>query len=185
MKHKKLVGIISLVLLSPVACSLNKASSQVAFIGDSITESWNFPRVNYGMHGNTTAQMLARFSQQILTHPYKTVHILGGTNDVLLHISPQVTIHNLDSMIQLAQSRNIEPILGEIPPIVRDEGAYSAAVLDLNTRIRNLAALRDVPLVDYYDGIAGHPSFQSDGVHLKRLGYAVMEGKLLSTKNPF
>ncbi|MBV8436274.1 MAG: hypothetical protein JOY95_02025 [Silvibacterium sp.] len=173
------------IALFLIGCALNKASSQVAFIGDSITEGWAFPRVNYGVHGNTTAQMLARFPQQILTHPYKTVHILGGTNDVLLHIPPETTIRNLDIMIELAQSHNIEPIVGEIPPILLDHGAFSAAVLDLDNRIRNLAALRHVAVVNYYDVIAGRPDAIGDGVHLKRRGYAVMEGQLLSTRNVF
>ena len=154
-------------------------------MGDSITEGWSFPRVNYGVHGNTTEQMLARFPQQILNHPYKTVHILGGTNDVLLHVPPDATIHNLDAMIQLARSHQIEPILGEIPPILLENGAYSAAVLDLNRRILDLAVMRHVAVVDYYDAVAGHPGFQSDGVHFKRRGYVVMERELLSTKNVF
>ncbi len=175
-----------LAIVVPLAgCSLNKASSQAAFMGDSITESWTFPRVNYGVHGDTTARMLARFPQQVLAHPYKTVYILGGTNDVLLHIAPETTIDNLDSMIQLAQSHHIEPVLGEIPPILRDGGAYSASVRDLNARILSLASLRHIAVVDYYDAIAGHPGFQSDGIHIKRRGYLAMEGRLLSTKNPF
>lgn len=177
--------IILTIILSPAGCSLNKASSQVAFMGDSITEGWSFPRVNYGVHGNTTTQMLARFPQQILSHPYKTVHILGGTNDVLLHIPPETTIQNLDAMIQMARSHQIEPLLGEIPPITLNNGAYSAAVLDLNKRIRDLAAERHVALVDYYDAVAGHPGYQSDGVHFKRRGYIVMESQLLTTKNVF
>ena len=109
-------------------CGSMHANPHDAFMGDSITEGWTLPTVNLGIHGQTTAQMLERFPRQVPGHGYTTVFILGGTNDTLLHLDPQETIANLGRMVDLAQAAKIEPVLSEIPPIFRDNGAYSAAV---------------------------------------------------------
>jgi lysophospholipase L1-like esterase len=176
---------VLLFALSLTGCGLNKASSQIAFMGDSITQGWHFPRVNYGVHGNTTAQMLARFPHQVLGHSYRTVYILGGTNDILLGLSPDSTISNLDAMAHLAASHGITPILGEIPPMFIDNGIHQASVQELNRRIVALARERNLKLVDYYDALAGHTYFESDGIHMRRLGYVAMESALVRASNPF
>lgn len=174
-----------LVLLLTTGCGLNHASSRLAFMGDSITMGWSFPRVNFGIHGQTTAEMLARFPNQVLHHGYRGVVILGGTNDVLLNISPDVTIANLARMIDLAQADGIEPTLCEIPPIFRTDQPYQARVTELNRRIIGLATAKRIKLVDYYDPIRDHPGYSSDGVHFKRRGYLVMERALLKVESPF
>ena len=88
-------------------------------------------------------------------------------------------------MATLAQSAHIEPVLSEIPPIYRDHGAYAAAVDALNARIVQLAADRNLKLVNYYAPLEGHPDFESDGVHMKRRGYLMMDIALMRTKSPF
>ncbi len=166
-------------------CGSMHANPHDAFMGDSITEGWTLPTVNLGIHGQTTAQMLERFPRQVPGHGYTTVFILGGTNDTLLHLDPQETIANLGRMVDLAQAAKIEPVLSEIPPIFRDNGAYSAAVDVLNAKIIQLAADRNVKLVNYYAALDGHPKFESDGVHMKRRGYLMMDIALMRTKSPF
>lgn len=157
-----------------------KASADTAFLGDSLTEGWIYPRVNLGVYGNTTAQMLARFPTQIPGHHFKGVVILGGTNDVLLRIDPSVTIHNLEEIGIHTLQAGAQPVLCEIPPIFhsldpRDNTDYSYEVRLLNRQIIQLAAAHKWKLIDYYDPLLSHPGFSSDGVHMKRLGYIVME----------
>jgi acyl-CoA thioesterase I len=166
-------------------CNLNRASGSVAFMGDSLTEGWSLPRVNLGIHGQTTGQMLERFSRQVPGHGYKSVIILGGTNDVLLKISPDITIANLSKMIDLAKNAGIEPTICEIPPIFRTDRDYMTQIEDLNRRITALAAERKVKLVNYFDAIDHHPGYSSDGVHMKRRGYLAMERALLQVESPF
>jgi lysophospholipase L1-like esterase len=129
--------------------------------------------------------MLARFPEQVLDHGYGAVFILGGTNDVLLHIDPQTTVTNLGRMADLAEAAHIEPVLAEIPPIYKDGGSYSPGVDALNAKIVQLAGARHLKLVNYYGSLVGHPSFESDGVHMKRRGYWMMDVALMRTKNPF
>lgn len=169
----------SLLLVTGLsACSRIKAPSDVAFMGDSITEMWTLPRVNLGIHGQTTAQMLQRFPSDVLRKNLRTVVILGGTNDVLLGVDPEITIANLSRMADLASSHGLEPVLCEIPPIYARQSSLSAKVTALNQRIVALAAAKRLKLVDYYDAINGHPDYFSDGIHLKRRGYLVMDWTL-------
>jgi lysophospholipase L1-like esterase len=174
----------SICCLGFTGCHLVHAGPDVAFLGDSITESWSYPTVNYGVHGNTTAQMLNRFDRLIPGHGYHTVVILGGTNDVLLGIDPDITIQNLEKLADETTGQHAEPILCEIPPIFHSYDPkvtkdFGPQVVDLNSRIVKLAADRHWKLVDYYTPIAGHPDDSSDGVHMKRKGYLAMERALL------
>ncbi len=164
---------------------LNHASVKVAFLGDSLTQGWDFPRVNYGIRGQTTAQMLERFPWQIAGHDYRQVVILGGTNDTLLGVAQDVTLTNLSRMVDLARASDVEPVLAEIPPIYQDDGRLLEKTRSLNARIQKLAAQKQVRLADYYDALLGHPDAYSDGVHMKRRGYLRMEWALLHADNVF
>jgi lysophospholipase L1-like esterase len=173
-----------LLLFGLSGCRLWHAGQRVAFLGDSITEDWYYPTVNFGVHGNTTAQMLDRFDRLIPGHGYNTVVILGGTNDILLSIDPDTTIQNLEKLAERTIQQHAEPILCEVPPIYHsynhaDTKNYRPQVLELNSRIIQLAATHHWRLVDYYTPLASHPSYSSDGVHMKRRGYLVMEETLL------
>lgn len=175
-----------LLLLAVAAFVLpvfNRASPTVAFMGDSLTQGWQLPRENFGVYGQTTAQMLARFQQQVPGH--KTVVILGGTNDTLLHIDPAVTVANLAAMIDLSLADNAQPVLAEVPPIYRENGVYNPAVDRLNGAIVQLAAQRHIPLADYNTALRNHQDAYSDGTHLKRRGYLRMELALLRVVNIF
>jgi acyl-CoA thioesterase I len=178
-----IVLVISTLCLT-TGCRLVTADPHVAFLGDSITEGWRYPRANFGIHGNTTAQMLERFPRAIPGHHFTTIVILGGTNDVLGDTDPNTTIANLEAIGERSAQQNIEPILCEIPPIFHDwrpanTKDYKPKVLELNRRIAALADKHHWKLVDYYTPLANHPKYLSDGVHMTRRGYLVMENALL------
>jgi lysophospholipase L1-like esterase len=180
-----LCGFLLLALVQLTGCGLNQASSRVAFMGDSLTESWSFPRANLGKHGQTAAEMLVRFPDQVVGKGYKKVVILGGTNDILLGLDPNVTIQNLGAMADLATAAQIEPILAEIPPIYRTDRDYPPRVRILNEKIIQLAAEKHLKLADYYNPLIGHPEEYTDGVHLRHLAYWKMEYALAKVTNPF
>ena len=180
-----LIGLFVLLVLALGAIPLNHAGPNDAFLGDSITEMWHFPRVNLGVHGQTSAQILARFPTQIPNRGYTKVYILAGTNDVLLGIDPAITLHNIEAMADLAQQAHAEPILAEIPPIFRDSGSFTPAVNSLNARLASLASTRGFKLVDYNAALRDHPRNFVDGVHINRSAYLRMELALLHTTNPF
>ena len=167
------------------APKLNHASRRVAFMGDSLTQGWSFPRTNFGIFGQTTGQMLARFPAQVGTGAFREVVICGGTNDTLLGLPPEQTTANLSRMIDLARADGVRPVLARIPPIYRDDGRFLPAVRALDQRIDALAREKRVPLADYYGALSQHPDAFSDGVHLKRRGYLRMEWALLHADRPF
>jgi len=174
--------LLSLCLLT--GCRVFKADPRVAFLGDSITQGWAYPVANFGLFGNTTLQMLQRDSAVLSRHNYSKVVILGGTNDVLLGIEPRITVSNLEKIALAVQRSGAEPVLCEIPPIfhsfnVNDTKDYSNDVRQLNQQIAHLAAEHRWRLVDYYDPLRRHPDVSSDGVHMKRRGYLLMEIALL------
>jgi lysophospholipase L1-like esterase len=183
---RRLLGFaLVFVVLLAVGSLLNHGSSQVAFMGDSLTQGWSFPRANFGIRGQTTAQMLERFDRQIAGHGFRQVVILGGTNDTLQHVAPAETIANLDQMVALARRAGVEPLLAEIPPIYSDDGRYLAASATLDQQIMLLAQREHVQLVDYYDALLGHTDAYSDGTHMKLRGYLRMEWALLQVDRPF
>jgi lysophospholipase L1-like esterase len=174
--------LLSLCLLN--GCRLFKGDKRVAFLGDSITQGWGYPAANFGIFGNTTQQMLARDAAVLGGHAYTKVIILGGTNDVLLGIEPETTVSNLEKIALAVERSGAEPVLSEIPPIfhrlkVDDTKDYSDDVRRLNGQIARLAAEHRWRLVDYYDPLRYHPHVSSDGVHMKRRGYLLMEIALL------
>ena len=185
MRRVVLRVVVLVVVVWLTVAVLNRASARVAFMGDSLTQGWGFPRTNFGIFGQTTEQMAARFAGQVGGHGYREVVILGGTNDTLLGIDPEVTLGNLGRMVEMSQAEGVEPVLAEIPPIYRDGGRYLPAVRRLNVGITGLAQAKSVKLVDYFGALDGHPGAYSDGTHLKRRGYLRMELALIRVENPF
>jgi lysophospholipase L1-like esterase len=174
--------LLSLCLLT--GCRVFNADPRVAFLGDSITQEWVYPVANFGLFGNTTLQMLQRDSTVLSGHNYVKVVILGGTNDLLLGIEPRTTVSNLEKIALAVQRSGVEPVLCEIPPIfhspnMNDTKDYSNDVRQLNRQIAYLAAEHRWRLVDYYDPLRRYPQVSSDGVHIGRRGYLLMEIALL------
>ena len=162
-------------IVTPFGQSLNRTT---VFIGDSITAYWSLPDHNAGIPGQTTAQMLARFSSDVLGHDYKRVVILGGTNDARLNTFVVSDVEqNLSEMAAIAQSAGIEVILCTVPPNFSDARSEEK-VIELNQQIVALAAAKGYLLVDYFSVLEGRPDDFIDGIHPNESGYAAMEAKL-------
>ena len=165
-------------------CSVFHCNPNIAFMGDSITYFWSLPATNLGVAGNTTAQMLERFPDQVLGHGYKAVVILGGSNDIRNTATPvaeEVTevVNNLKAMAADAEKEHLVVVLCDIPPITNDD----LRVMPLNAAITSLANSNNYRLADYYTPMAGHPEYFKDGLHPNAEGYAVMQ-KVLSEVLP-
>jgi len=178
-----------------VSLSSGKASPQVVFMGDSITEGWEKldpayftdGKVDRGISGQTTSQMLLRFRQDVIDLHPQVVHILAGTNDVAGNTGP-VTLSqvegNIASMAELAQAHGIRVVLGSVPPAEKFPWQQSLVVVPtikvLNTWIKEYAARNGFTYVDYFSAMANasggmKEGLSSDGVHPTLKGYQVME----------
>jgi lysophospholipase L1-like esterase len=172
------------------------AAPRVVFMGDSITELWkvahpDFFGENYidrGVGGQTTAQMLIRFRQDVIALKPAVVHILAGTNDFAGNGGPttlEAVKNNIASMVDLASANDIRVVLGSVPPA----GAFpwrptvlepAQHIVEMNEWLRRFAREKNLIYVDYHEPLADErdamkQTFSNDGVHPNRDGYSVME----------
>lgn len=177
-------------------------STNVVFMGDSITEFWkvNDPHffssnnfINRGISGQTTPQMLLRFRQDVLNLKPSTVVILAGINDIAENTGP-ITIEqimgNIISMVELSKANKINVILCSVLPANKfnwnPKLQPADKVIELNQMIAAYAYMNKIAYVDYYATMVDeHKGLQKqygeDGVHPNKDGYKVMEELLLKS----
>ena len=162
---------------------------RVVMMGDSITEGWIAADpsvfrdgvVDRGISGQTTAQMLVRFRQDVIDLKPRAVHIMGGTNDIFRdsgQVSSDEVIGNIRSMAELARAHGIRVIIGAVLPAANG-GTPVAAVAEINRRLAALAQSEGYAFVDYYRALdKGDGSMAAvdsgDGVHPTEAGYVRM-----------
>ena len=175
--------------------SLSPATpDRIVFIGDSITEAWltrqpdffTGDRIDRGIGGQTTTQMLARFRADVIDLKPRVVHIMAGTNDIAGNIGATSLDRieaNIRTMVDLAGAHGIAVVIGSVLPARqfnwRPEIAPIEPIAALNARLRALATERNLIFADYYsaldDGAQGLAKVHAeDGVHPTAAGYAVM-----------
>lgn len=167
---------------------------RVVFFGDSITQIWAkyepdfFTQdvIDRGISGQTTAQMLVRFRQDVLDLHPRVVHILAGTNDIAGNTGPTSAAwieNNLMSMTEQAQAHGIKVVLASILPAARYPWSPNVdpvpAIRAMNAWMKSYAAQTGAVYVDYYDALDdGKGGFLSaltlDGVHPNAAGFSTM-----------
>ncbi|MFT4255078.1 MAG: SGNH/GDSL hydrolase family protein [Caulobacter sp.] len=176
--------------------ALPASRRRCVFIGDSITQGWKDARPGFfadhgfigrGVGGQTTPQMLLRFTPDVVALKPAAVHILAGTNDIAGNtgpFDPAATRDNLSAMVALAKAAGVRVILGAITPAAtypwKPALRPDLEIPRLNAWIRAFAAEQGCVFADYTaamdDGRAGmKPGLAYDQVHPTQEGYAVME----------
>lgn len=170
-------------------------ADRIVFMGDSITQLWGLAepadfgpsRVNRGISGQTTPQMLLRFKQDVLALKPAAVHILAGINDVAGNTGPTTledVQNNIMSMVELAKAHGITVILATPLPADRFSWAPqmkpAPTVIAYANWIRQYAAEQDLIVADYYPVLTTpegglKPDLGPDGVHPNKAGYALMK----------
>jgi len=182
---------------------------RIVFLGDSITEDWitedwiredwqdtisrsRAPRpagreyINRGISGQTTAQMLLRFRQDVISLHPAVVVILAGTNDIAGNTGattlPMIE-DNLRSMVELARANRIRVVLASLLPASdypwRRGLQPAAKVRAVNAWIEHYAHTVGATYVDFHSRLTNAQGgmdavFAADGVHPSSAGYAVM-----------
>ncbi|MEG2803677.1 SGNH/GDSL hydrolase family protein [Stenotrophomonas sp.] len=169
---------------------------RVVFYGDSITEIWSRSGnggfladkgyLNRGISGQTTAQMLVRFPQDVIALRPAVVVILAGTNDIAGNTGPatQAMIEdNLHAMVDLARAHGIAVVLASVLPVSEypwQPGVQPAPkVRALNAALRRYAQAEKLVYLDYHAALANadgglDAALAADGVHPTAAGYARM-----------
>ena len=176
-------------------------SLRVVLMGNSITEYWfelhpEFFNSNHlvgrGISGQVSSQMLARFRQDVIYLEPRIVVINCGTNDIAENNGPydeDITMDNIKSMTELAQSHGIKVVLTSVLPT--DGFIWNPNVTDvvakihrLNQRIIDYCDTHHITYLNYYphmtiDNASLNKDLTDDGVHPNSAGYDVMEVGLL------
>ena len=170
---------------------------EVVFMGNSITEYWAyyhpkfFDEHNYcgrGIGGQTSAQMLMRFTADVINLHPKAVVIMAGTNDVAHNtywMEPNKVVDNIVAMCQLARANGIVPIISSIPPCnffmwnpeIKNAGE---TIIEINKSLMAYAEVNGIVYVDYHtvltDDQNGFPKkLSDDGCHPNPDTYFIME----------
>lgn len=174
------------------------APVDIVFLGDSITEGWmdKHPafftrgRIDRGISGQTSPQMVIRMMSDVVDLKPKAVHIMAGTNDIAGNTGPmtaKMTEDNFRVMSDIARANGIKVLIASIPPA----GAFPWApgletkrpIAELNRWLKQFAHQSGAAWVDYWpvlnDGTgAMKPGLAVDGVHPTEAGYVAMESVL-------
>jgi lysophospholipase L1-like esterase len=170
-------------------------ANRVIFLGDSITELWGKkspffpgePYLNRGIAGQTTAQMLIRFRQDVIDLKPAVVILQGGLADIAGFTGPSSLVeieNNLRSMAELASFNNISPILVGAPPPADYPGRTGPApvtqIVALNKWVARYCASSQFTFLDYYSALVGSngqmkEGVSDDGVHPNEKGYSILK----------
>lgn len=178
-----------------------ESARRVVMMGDSITYAWGRMQgaffeqhgiVDRGIGGETSGQMLLRFSSDVLSLKPEVVHIMAGTNDIAAWRRPynaDLTRQNIQAMAEQAKDNGIIVILASVPPITnwvrRNPGDRVNTLRSLNDWIKDLCDKGDYTYCDYWPAMSGpggrmKPGYARDGVHPTLAGYAAMNPVLLA-----
>lgn len=161
--------------------------NRVVFFGDDITEQWplSAPYLNRGIADQTSAQMLVRFRQDVISLKPKVVIIQAGTND-LAGLAGPVTqgmfAENIMSMVELAKAHGIKVILASLAPVCDCPQPHTkirtpGRIIGMNGWLRDYAAESSSVYLNYHAALGGRllkKEFTTDGFHLNAAAYAVM-----------
>lgn len=170
---------------------------RVVFFGDSITDLWRleafFPRkpyVNRGIGGQTTAQMLVRFRQDVLDLRPRAVVILAGTNDLAGNTGPASNEEiqaNILSMVDLCRANGVAVVLSSILPVhdytPQSELAFPLRpperIVTLNRWLKATAVAGGHVYLDYFSAMVDgkgllRRDLADDGLHPNNAGYTIM-----------
>jgi lysophospholipase L1-like esterase len=161
---------------------------RVVFLGDQVTELWGAtffpgrPYLNRGIAGQTSAQMLVRFHQDVVALKPKVVVIQAGVNDLLV-ATEGVIADNYMSMMDIAKNNGIRVVLASVTPVcdcytkqtgLRPQGK----IISLNGWIRDFAAGTGAVYLNYYAALADGRNFKKeltdDGLLPNAAAYALM-----------
>ena len=168
---------------------------RVVFLGDQITEAWGRspskffpgkPYVNRGIAGQTSAQMLVRFRQDVVALRPKAVIIQTGSNDIASLFTPgteALVVDNVRSMIDIAKANGIRVIIASVTPVcdcVTDQTTTrpQGKLIGLNGALRGVAAESGSIFLDFYAALVNgrdfKPELTADGLLPNDAGYVVM-----------
>lgn len=190
-------------------------SDNFVFIGDSLTfgygvnknKSWveSFKSsnaaeylniINKGVNGNTTTDMLNRFTEDVIMFNPQKIFIMGGTNDLLSNRPLDLIIDNIELMIKESLTKTKYVIIG-IPPRIIKKDAYRLFMPSLTydycekylpllrEKLINICKKYSIIYIDFYSLTLNINSEEIfiDGIHFNENGHKLFLNEFLKTIN--
>lgn len=160
----------------------------IAFVGDSLTGegSWSewFPEyrtINFGVGGDTTADLLERLDQIVAARPDEIV-VLIGTNDLGTRLTVEHLVRNIESAcVQLRRDLpGSRMLLVSVLPRGRE---FAQRIREANIHLRQFASTVRAQFLDLWPAMALedgelNPALTDDRLHLTEAGYEAWLGEL-------
>ncbi len=179
---------------------LQQTAKKVVVIGDSIVYGWKFPAqingyliANRGIDGQTTDDVMARFTNDALNIKPQYVVILVGINDIAtiyaddrnsVNQESQKIIRNIQSIAAKAKKAEISPIVCSVLPVNNSYNLYAQdinkVVIQLNNRLEAIAHEEGIIYLDLFSAVVDpntgmlQSDFANDGLHPNEKGYQQM-----------
>ena len=153
----------------------------------SLSSNMNFSIINKGINGNTTTDMLNRFTEDVTMLNPKSVFIMGGTNDLLSNRPLNSILDNIELMLKEALTKTNNIFIG-IPPRIIKEDAYKLFMPSSTYDYceTNLPKLREgliklsknykIKYIDFYNMslILDQKEIFLDGIHFNEKGHKLI-----------
>lgn len=137
--------------------------------------------INAGISGDTTSGGLARIDSIVEMKPAMVILELGG-NDGLRGLPIEATRGNVEEMIKALQKAGAKVVLAgmTLPP------NYGVDYIGKFEKLyKELAARYDLPLVAFFQGIAGGKGLmQQDGIHPSAEGHRIIAANVFKVIRP-
>lgn len=179
-------------------------SYDIVILGDSLGAGWkfsgNYSTLNLGIGGQTTSQV--KYRSDLIEGKIKgdILIIIAGGNDIKCiptnyHRKDQIldqAAYNIKEIVRNHQNDFNSIVLVTIPPMFRipfylkhlkRTKIFSASIIELNDKIRNLAAEMDVELLDAFTILSekkNDENLTTDGAHLNKRAYQYLEKEIIS-----
>ena len=200
---KRPLGIIILSLISILLISCSEKKSQikiekVLLFGDSLMSGFGLPEddhlsvvlekslksygyeiqiFNGSISGDTSLDGLDRIEDELSDASYDLIIIGLGANDMLRRINPDQTKQNLEDIINIIMSNNIEIILAGMVASPTNGLSYKKKFDKIYPDLSKKFELELIPFL--LKGVALNPSlYQTDGIHPNEKGVLIISETL-------
>ncbi|MCL2669802.1 MAG: SGNH/GDSL hydrolase family protein, partial [Syntrophaceae bacterium] len=102
---------------------------------------------------------------------YLTIYL--GTNDAGF-IYPDVILSNLQYIVERAKANGTIPVIATLGPSIYDWAWKTSDTLEVNRRIRQLAASQGIACADIDVALGWNHSYMADGLHPNDAGHQII-----------
>lgn len=174
--------------------NMDSKGSNIICFGDSITFGYgvekgedypsflgkivNIPVINAGVDGDSSTEGLKRLDSDVLNKKPLLVIIEFGGNDFLLKIPIDVTLKNMEEMVESIQAAGAMAALVDI--------STGFVLNDYRGKIIKLAKQKKAIFIPgILNGIITNPRLKSDFLHPNELGYDIIAHKVYRAIKPY